>query len=126
MKSDREKLRAEANAYHKEHPDVMVLFFSKGEQAAASGRAHFGAQAVWEVIRWEVNVEGGKDWKMPNNHVAFYARYFNKHHPNLNDAEGNPFFVIVEQRSKQPPHSNPGWPAEESHEPEQQDNWWDK
>lgn len=40
-----------------------------------------GAKAVWEKVRWEIAVEGGKDFKANNNFCSYYARAFELKHP---------------------------------------------
>ena len=67
--------------YHRKNPEVYRLFCLFTQEAIASGRRNYSAQAVIERIRWETEVLGGNDFKLPNAHVAFYARLFMKDHP---------------------------------------------
>lgn len=67
--------------YHAAHPEVYRLFCRFAHAAIAAGRANYSARAIFERMRWETEVEGGTDFKLPNAHVAFYSRQFAEDYP---------------------------------------------
>jgi len=47
-----------------------------------SGVRHYGAKAIFEYLRYATNVRGlGDQFKLNNNYTAYYARKFEKLHP---------------------------------------------
>lgn len=74
--------------FHKKNPKVFGLFSRFAIEAAASGRTHFGAKAIMERVRWEVDINTvgeNHDFKLNNNHTAYYARLFMKAYPEYKD-----------------------------------------
>ena len=71
--------------FHKKNPDVWVLFRKYALEAANSGRSHYSANAIFERIRWHIEIEtiGGGILKLNNNHKAYYARLFHQDQPHL-------------------------------------------
>ena len=99
-----ERLRREANAYHSANKEVWALFERLSLEQSEKGHRHLGVALIWEHIRWEYVVERKEsEWKMPNNHRAFYARYFNALHPELHCRCGHGFFKTATQRSTTTP-----------------------
>jgi len=68
-------------AYHRAHPEVYQRFVRFTLEVIEAGREHYSAQAIVERIRWETEIQGGGDFKLPNAHVAFYSRLFMEDHP---------------------------------------------
>lgn len=64
----------------KENPEVWRLFERYTLEAIEAGRK-VGAKAVMERVRWESEIERGKDFKVSNNWTAYYARIFAIKHP---------------------------------------------
>jgi len=62
--------------YHANDPEVYRLFIKFTMEAIQHRRKHYSARAIIECIRWETEVRGGKDFKIPNAHTAFYSRLF--------------------------------------------------
>lgn len=68
--------------WHKQNPHVWELFIDYTFQAIGSGRSHYSVNAIFERIRWHTDIESkGDQFKISNNHRAYYARYFNHCYP---------------------------------------------
>lgn len=84
----KEKMREACQAFHNSHPEIWDLFVAFAKAKYNRGYKHYGAKAVMERVRWETDagaVHGAKDFKLNNNHTAFYARRFNKMYPEISD-----------------------------------------
>ncbi|MBC8324318.1 MAG: hypothetical protein H8E27_01655 [Verrucomicrobia subdivision 3 bacterium] len=68
-------------SYHQAHPEVYRRFIQFTLEVIEAGREHYSAQAIIERIRWETEIQGGGEFKLPNAHVAFYSRLFMEDHP---------------------------------------------
>jgi hypothetical protein len=92
------QLHKEFLAYHATNPRVYELVKRFAAEAITAGYRRFGIAAIWERVRWEVlmNIDGA-DFKMPNNHRAYYARMWLEDHPVYNG--DRPFFQTCELRS---------------------------
>lgn len=78
-------LRAEAQRFIEEHPEVYALFERFALEAAAKRRP-FGIGLLAERVRWEAIVVGGASedgYKVNNNHRAYLARKLLADHPQL-------------------------------------------
>jgi hypothetical protein len=73
--------------FHKENPKVYELFDKFTREAIASGRQHYSAYAIFEVMRWHTSVvtKSEEDFKLNNNHRPYYARYFMYRNPQYKD-----------------------------------------
>ena len=95
------KLESEFQAYHQANPQVYELVKRFAYEAIRAGYSRFSIGAIWERIRWEIAINThsnlAADFKMPNNHRAYYARMFLKDHPQYPD-----FFRTAHLRSEQP------------------------
>jgi hypothetical protein len=69
--------------YHRENPKVYELFEKFTLDVIGRGHKNYSANAVFERIRWhtDVEVEEEGEFKLSNNHRAYYARYFHWKHP---------------------------------------------
>ena len=88
------RLITEFRIYHNANPQVWDLFQQFTFEAINMGRSRYGSQSVIERIRWYTNIETADfgrnvDFKISNNHVAFYARMFHDKYP-----EHDKFFRI--------------------------------
>jgi len=84
--------------YHANNPHIYRLVCRFADEAMRAGHSRFGIGAIWERVRWEVAMTtNDENFKMPNNHRAYYARHWLRHHP---DNAG--FFRISELRSQRP------------------------
>ena len=92
-----EEMRAQCNEFHQQHPDVWDLFERFALDMIARGFEHYSVAAVWERIRWEKDAggDGQSEFKLNNNHKAFYARRFHRKHPQYDG-----FFRTREQTTK--------------------------
>jgi len=102
-KTRHEEMREQVIAYHRKHPEVWRLFCDFSFQMIERGYKHYSAKAVFERIRWEKDAggDGVTQFKVGNNHPAFYARAFVKKYPKH---EG--FFRMREQTSRKKPATN--------------------
>ena len=97
----REEMRAQAKAFHKQHPEVWRLFCRFTREKIDAGFKHYSVNAIFERIRWETDVpdaDGRSTFKLNNNFRAFYARAFMRSYP-----EFSGFFRTREQTSKDAP-----------------------
>ena len=67
--------------FHNKNPDVWRLFKKFALQAISTGREHYSSNAIFERIRWHVEIENrGDEVKLNNNFRAYYARLFHLAH----------------------------------------------
>lgn len=79
------KLEQQWKKFHEENPQVWELFKKYTFEVVNTGRKHYSVNAIIERIRWHTNIETtGERFKISNNHRAYYARFFNEQHPELN------------------------------------------
>lgn len=77
-----DEMRASFEEFHEQNPHVWKLFEGFTFEAINVGRPRYSAKAVVERIRWHVDIEtNDPDFKINNNHTAFYARMFMDRHP---------------------------------------------
>ena len=68
--------------WHHKNPHVWDLFEKFTLQAINNGHKHCSAWLVVNRIRWETTIETtGNDFKISNDFIAYYARYFMALHP---------------------------------------------
>tara|TARA_R110002020_G_scaffold125207_4_gene282339 strand:- start:2921 stop:3301 length:381 start_codon:yes stop_codon:yes gene_type:complete len=68
--------------FHRENPHVYDKFCHVTLRAIRRGYSNFGASAVFEIMRWETGVVHTTTTKhLSNVHRAYYARWFEMHHP---------------------------------------------
>jgi len=68
--------------FHNENPRVWSLFERFTLEAIGAGRECYSANAIFERIRWHVDIEtSGGEVKLNNNFRAYYARLFHARHP---------------------------------------------
>lgn len=72
------KLEKAFEKFDKENPIFWNLFENFALELAYSGRRHLSASLIVERIRWETSVTNTEEYKISNNHRAYYARKFNK------------------------------------------------
>jgi len=79
----------------KKHRDEFFKVYEKGEtpydlfeeftlKAINSGRKHYGAKAIAELVRWHTATEAKKG-RVQNSHITMYARYFMYKYPEHKD-----------------------------------------
>jgi len=70
--------------WHRENPKVWGYFKKFSLEAAHSGRKHISHWLIVNRIRWEVSITTtGHDFKISNNHIAFYARLWKVAYPDF-------------------------------------------
>lgn len=68
--------------FDSENPSVWTLFKRFALEAIAAGKKHLSVSLIVERIRWEAIVTTSEtDYKVNNNHRAFYARKFHREFP---------------------------------------------
>lgn len=82
---DEPELVRQWRRFHAENPHVWRLFERFALEAAASGVSRIGAKAIWERMRWSLQVETSEhrrgSWRLNNSYTAHYARLFRERHP---------------------------------------------
>ena len=70
------------NEWHKNNPEIWECFERFSFEAIKSGRKKISHWLIINRIRWELFiVTTGKDFKISNNFIAFYARLWQNTHP---------------------------------------------
>ena len=68
--------------HHNMNPQVYWLFFEKALIVLNSGRKRYSAWIIFNVIRWELNLQTvDDDFKINNDFIALYTRLLIWHHP---------------------------------------------
>ncbi|MAS98849.1 MAG: hypothetical protein CMF29_08040 [Kiritimatiellaceae bacterium] len=88
-------LKEEWWEFHKANPHVYNLFCDYANKAIASGRKHYSARTIIELIRWHNDIETTEsDFKINDHVVPYYARLFMHYHP-----EHKGFFELRQLRN---------------------------
>lgn len=78
--------------WHQDNPMIWAYFEKFAEQAVARGRKKISHWLIINRIRWEVFLTTtptgplagrGEDFKISNDYIAFYARYWKYKYPHL-------------------------------------------
>lgn len=68
--------------YHRQNPQVYELVEKFTFEVINRGKATYSINAIFERIRWHSEIEtDGEEFKLSNNHRAYYARLFMHYHP---------------------------------------------
>ena len=68
--------------YHKDNPHVYDLVEHFTFDIIDRGYENYSINSVFERIRWHTDIETeGEQFKLSNNHRAYYARLFMFNHP---------------------------------------------
>ena len=69
--------------FHKENPHVYDLVERFTFDVIKRGFDNYSMNSVFERIRWHTDIETADetDFKLSNNHRAYYARLFMHNHP---------------------------------------------
>lgn len=100
-KTRKDELEDAAKEFHRQHPKVWTLFVQFTREMIARGFNHYSAQAIFERIRWETDeadVDGRSIFKINNNHISVYARWYMNAFP-----EHRGFFRIRKMTSENEP-----------------------
>lgn len=68
--------------WHKKNPGIWDAFEKFTLEAIQSGRKRYSHWAIMNRVRWHTDIETtGKQFKISNDHIAFYARAFAEKYP---------------------------------------------
>ena len=77
-----EERKREWQDYHRENPLIWEYFERFAFEAVNKRHKKISHWLIINRIRWEVNiVTTGEDFKISNDHIAFYARLWKAKHP---------------------------------------------
>jgi hypothetical protein len=80
--ADEDDLKKRWWSWHKKNPHVWRLFEKFTMIAIGRGHKNLSAWLIVNRIRWETSIETeGEDFKISNDFIALYARYFMHKHP---------------------------------------------
>lgn len=79
----RDEIKAQAQAFHNNHPEVWDYFERFTFEKIRQGHKHYSAMGVWQRIRWECDsgADGVAEFKINNNYVPYYSRRFMAMYP---------------------------------------------
>jgi hypothetical protein len=70
--------------FHKDNPIVYELIDRFTKEIIRRGYRNYSIKSVFERVRWHVNIEtNDPDFKLNNNHHAYYARLWMECNPNF-------------------------------------------
>ena len=77
------KLKNNFLAFHAANPQVYEEFDRIARTLIGRGWKHYSSDGIGHIIRWErrISIEGTHQFKMNNNHMAFYARMWLEDNP---------------------------------------------
>ena len=76
------KMLSDFLIFNRENPGIYRLFHKFAQQALQSGRQRYSSWAIANAIRWHSDiVVRTKDFKLPNNYIAAYARLWIQRNP---------------------------------------------
>lgn len=67
--------------YHKTYPHLYEAFKEIALKTKAMGFAHYGANGIFEIIRWKTAERGDGVFKINNNYAPLFARLFDNEFP---------------------------------------------
>jgi hypothetical protein len=77
-----EQIYNDFEQFHLQNHHVWQLFEKYVLMIIQKDFKHYGAAAVFERIRWHVQIETtGQEFKLNNNYRAYYARKFEDEYP---------------------------------------------
>ncbi len=96
----RDELARQFRRYHRDHPEVYDLVKRFTFDRIHKGFKNYSINSIFERIRWETATPkyGVREFKLSNNHRAFYARLFMKDFPQYGE-----FFRLRRQTSRDQP-----------------------
>lgn len=90
-------LDEQAEAFDKKHPEVWAQFQRIAMRYIRSGVTHYSADGIMHIVRYHTmagDSSEARDFKINNNHVAYYARKFAREYP-----QHSGFFRFRERRA---------------------------
>ncbi len=85
MSETAQELQAKFDKFDRENPQVYKKLVELARQAKARGKNKVGIEMLYNVLRWYtfLNTKADSDYKLSNNHKAFYARKIMAENPDL-------------------------------------------
>jgi hypothetical protein len=84
---DRRSLQAKFEEFDKNNPHVYAELVKLAKRARARGVERLGIKMLWEVLRWQLQVEtyhpGADKFRLNNNYHALFARKLMDEYPEL-------------------------------------------
>lgn len=78
-------LQEKFEIYHRANPHIFPLLIKFVDEAKAAGREHYSINAIFERIRWHMDIETiGDPFKLNNNYRSRYVRLLEQQHPEYN------------------------------------------
>lgn len=69
------EIQTKFETYNSDNPEIYKLFTKFSGQVMKSGMTKYSANAIFERIRWYVDIEtAGDKFKVNNNYRPYYAR----------------------------------------------------
>ena len=91
---DPDSITYDQETYDQENPEVWLEFQTLALQLIERGVRHYGAKAIFEVLRYHRTLEtADPEYKINNNYTSYYARKFIRRHPRHSD-----FFEVRRSR----------------------------
>lgn len=84
MTTRREQMRERCEEFHRAHPEIWAMFVKFTMDRISRGFENYSVRAIFHHIRWETarpTYRPGEEFKLNNNHAAFYSRRFHKAYP---------------------------------------------
>jgi len=108
-------LYEEWRAYHEMNPQVYELICKYAQEVLDRGWKEYAIATIWERLRWHLTIEvrSAHDFKLPNNHRAYYARHWLEQHPTFPD-----FFRTCALRSEGEGGDRDRWGRHEDDNPD--------
>lgn len=76
-----DRIQREFNRFHRNNPHILRLIVKFVKKVKATGRETYSINAIFERIRWHVEIESdGDDFKM-NNYRSRYVRLIEEKYP---------------------------------------------
>jgi hypothetical protein len=77
-------LKAAFEEFHEANPSVYAEIVRLARLAVIHGQSRWSINALFELVRWNRMIDTARlDWKMDNNHRAYYAREIMRREPDL-------------------------------------------
>lgn len=71
--------------YHEQNPHLYEAFKSVALDAMKMGFTNYGANGIFEIIRWKRAERGEGEFKINNNYAPLFARLFVNEYPQHKD-----------------------------------------
>ena len=93
-----DQIRKAFREFHAANPEVWILFQEFTFKSIRAGRDHYSCNAIFERIRWHVDIDTrGDAAKLNNNYRPYYARMFTAKNPEYADFFRNRRLVSAAQ-----------------------------